>query len=427
MTKPSLDDIENAFQPAREINSVDKFAGRESAVSDAYYALLGQGVNVAIVGNRGIGKTSLARQIELMAGGNNVLLERLGLSYDRELDFLIVYLACGNTVKNTEDLLERLLTTSSCLGDWIYDVPGAKREIISYAPELSARLFGVEARLGRESAKESHSIPAVGSHSIDTVFTNVCRAIVEENVASDGILVVIDEFDQVRDPAGMAGLMKSIATNVPKAKFCIVGVAQDIQNLLREHASVDRLFAGSILRLPPMSTDELKQIVRIAEEAIDKYICFGEEAISRLIQLAQGHPYMVHLIGKYALRNAFQSDAPRVSAEIIDETLRAIAERGADPVLEGRYKKAVGSSPQRESVLRALAKVRSSDGECWTTDAYKIALDDGVDNSSQFVGQLVTEEYGKELEKVRERYYRFRDSLFATYVMVRPRQYTITS
>jgi hypothetical protein len=101
--------------------------------------------------------------------------------------------------------------------------------------------------------------------------------------------------------------------------------------------------------------------------------------------------------------------------------VKSIAERGADPVLEGRYKKAVASSEQREIVLKAFAETQATDGEVWTTNAYKIALDQGVDNASQYVGQLVTEEYGSEIEKIRERYYRFRDSLFAAYVRARPR------
>jgi hypothetical protein len=33
---------------------------------------------------------------------------------------------------------------------------------------------------------------------------------------------------------------------------------------------------------------------------------------------------------------------------------------------------------------------------------------------------LVTEEYGAELVKMRERYYRFKDSLFAAYVKAHP-------
>ena len=91
-------------------------------------------------------------------------------------------------------------------------------------------------------------------------------------------------------------------------------------------------------------------------------------------------------------------------------------------MLESRYKRAIASSPQREAVLRALAAVEKG-GEVWTTDAYPIATTAGVDNPSQYVGNLVTEEYGAEIVKVRERYYRFRDSLFRAYVRVRPTQY----
>ena len=68
-----------------------------------------------------------------------------------------------------------------------------------------------------------------------------------------------------------------------------------------------------------------------------------------------------------------------------------------------------------------MAAVQTSDGEVHTTTAYKQALEGGVDNPSQYVGQLVTSEYGGEIEKVRDRYYRFRDSLFTAYIRARPR------
>jgi Cdc6-like AAA superfamily ATPase len=421
MTKPTITQIENAFQPAKEVDSADRFAGRKPAVSDSYYGLIAQGAHISIVGNRGIGKTSLARQIINIATGDNDLLAKLDLPHDRELDFLTVYFACGNTVKNTIDLLERLLTSSSCLAEWVYDIPKASKVVKGYSPKLGVNVFGAEASLGGEKKTEETVESAVVSHSIDSVFTNAVAAIIDEKIATDGILIVIDEFDQVGDPIGFASFLKSLATNVPQVKFCIVGVAQDIQNLMKEHQSADRLFAGSIISLPSMSPDELKEIIRIAEEGIDQYITFSPEASDRVVALAQGHPYMVHLIGKYALRSAYQNEQFVITPEAIDETLTSIAERAADPVLEGRYKKTVASSEQRETVLRALAESQAADGEVWTQNAYKLALDQGVDNASQYVGQLVTEEYGSEIEKVRERFYRFHDSLFAAYVRARPR------
>ena len=61
-----------------------------------------------------------------------------------------------------------------------------------------------------------------------------------------------------------------------------------------------------------------------------------------------------------------------------------------------------------------------SGSEIHTADAYKKAIDKGVDNPSQFVGHLVSEDYGSEIVKIRERYYRFKDSLFVAYLNARP-------
>ena len=421
MTKPTITEIENAFQPAKEVSSATRFAGRKDAVSEAYYALIASGAHIAIVGNRGIGKTSLSRQITNIATGDNDLLHKLGLPHDRKLDFLTVYFACGRTVQNTTDLLERLLTSAGCLADWVYDIPKAVKVIQGYSPKFGVNFLGAEVGLGGEKKTETSAEAALSAHAIDTVFTNAVAAIVEQSVAKDGVLIVVDEFDQIGDPSGFASFLKALSTNVPKIKFCLVGVAQDIQYLMKEHQSSDRLFAGSIIPLPSMSPSELKEIIGIAEASIAKAISFDAVAADRVATLAQGHPYMVHLIGKYALRLAFQLDKTSIAVDDVDATVRSIAERGADPVLEGRYKKAVASSEQRETVLKAMAETQAPDGEVWTTNAYKLALDQGVDNASQYVGQLVSEEYGSEVEKLRDRYYRFHDSLFAAYVRARPR------
>jgi Cdc6-like AAA superfamily ATPase len=421
INRPTVSEVENAFQPAREIDAPTKFAGRHTAVEECYYALITKGSNIAIVGNRGIGKTSLARQVLHMATGDNSLLVRLGQESSERHDFVTMYLACGDTVQTTDQLLERLLTSGDCLRDWIYDIPKARKEIEAYSPKFNAGIV----TLGGEKKTETETQPVLQQHSTDIVFTNVVRELVSQGLAKNGVLIVIDEFDRIADPTGFASFLKALATNVPSVKFCIVGVAQDIKELMKEHESADRLFAGSIVRLPPMPPDELTEIIRTAEASIESYIKFNEDATTRLVQLAQGHPYMVHLVGKYALRSAFQLNKNTISRDDIDITLKGIAERSADPVLEGRYQKALASSPQRESVLRALAKRTNEDGEVWTTDAYKVALDEGVENSSQYVGQLVTEEYGAEIEKLRERYYRFKDSLFTAYVNARPRQFKI--
>lgn len=319
------------------------------------------------------------------------------------------------------------MTSPTCLQDWLYDIPKAKKIFNGYSPKFSAKFLVASAELGSQKTEEILSEPAISSHKIDAVFTNVANAVIEAGIAEDGILIVIDEFDQIADVSGFASFLKSLATNAPRVKFCIVGVAKDIQALMKEHASTDRLFAGSIIPLPSMTQDELKEIIEIAEREIAGYITFSAEAKGRLVSLAQGHPYMVHLIGKYALRLAFQENRQIILDTDVDESLRSIAERQADPVLEGRYRKVVASSPQRETVLRSLAESQDEQSEIWTTNAYKLAIEGGVDNPSQYVGQLVTDQYGAELENLRDRYYRFKDSLFAAYVQARPRMFSTGS
>jgi type II secretory pathway predicted ATPase ExeA len=421
MTQITLTQINNAFLPAKEITDTEKFAGRKEYVNEAFHALLSEGTNIAIVGNRGIGKSSLARQIINIGQGDNSLLEKLEIYHDTKLDFLTIYFACGNSITNTNDLLNRLLTTRNCLLEWIYEIPSATKEIAKLNGGLEAGIPKViTAKVGADLSTETTANSSIQSHSIETIFQNVITDLLKIKIAKNGILIVVDEFDQIKDTTGFASYLKSLATNTPGLKFCIVGVAQDIQNLMKEHQSTDRLFAGSVINLPSMNEQELTSIIKTAEDAIEKHIVFDDSAVKKIVTLSKGHPYIVHLLGKQTFKTAFLEPKYSIDESYIDSILRGIAEKEADPVLEGRYKKSVASSKQREIVLKAFAVSAKADGEILTSDAYRISEEQGVENASQYVGQLVIEDYGAELIKIRERYYRFKDSLFQTYVAARP-------
>jgi Cdc6-like AAA superfamily ATPase len=421
MTQITLIQINNAFLPAKEITDTEKFAGRKEYVNEAFHALLSEGKNIAIVGNRGIGKSSLARQIINIGQGDNSLLEKLEIYHDTKLDFLTIYFACGNSITNTNDLLNRLLTTRNCLLEWIYEIPSATKEIAKLNGGLEAGIPKViTAKVGADLSTETTANSSIQSHSIETIFQNVITDLLKIKIAKNGILIVVDEFDQIKDTTGFASYLKSLATNTPGLKFCIVGVAQDIQKLMKEHQSTDRLFAGSVINLPSMNEEELTSIIKTAEDAIEKHIVFDDSAVKKIVTLSKGHPYIVHLLGQQTFKTAFLEPKYSIDESYIDSILRGIAEKEADPVLEGRYKKSVASSKQREIVLKAFAVSAKADGEILTSDAYRASEEQGVENASQYVGQLVIEDYGAELIKIRERYYRFKDSLFQTYVAARP-------
>ena len=53
-------DILNAFVPSKIISKPEQFSGRVKYINNIIRALLSEGANIAIIGDRGIGESSMA-------------------------------------------------------------------------------------------------------------------------------------------------------------------------------------------------------------------------------------------------------------------------------------------------------------------------------------------------------------------------------
>lgn len=413
--KPSLRDIINAFSPAKQIQDSRKFAGRKQHVKSVFSALMSEGTNLAIIGNRGIGKSSLATQLKNISTGDNTLLKKLQIPHDDKYDFLSIYLTCSN-IKTFDDLLDHIITSEHGLNPYRYSMTTSKKEIDKSQKKGD---LGV-VKGSNEHTTEQTSELIKKEHNNTEIFINIIDKIHTRN--TDGVLIIIDEFDQISNTDGFSNFLKALNTGSLKIKFCIVGVARDIKGLIAEHPSTSRSFSGGIIKLPVMENQEMTEIIRNAEKSINKYITFNQEAEDQVIKLANGHPYILHLIGKETLNIAYQKQLGEITPNIIEEALNNIATSGQESLLEERYKKAVTLSRQREVVLKSLAE-QVKNGEVYTKDACRIAEERNVPNPSQYIGQLVKEKYGEEIRKLRRGYYSFNDSLFHTYVKARPYLY----
>jgi ABC-type dipeptide/oligopeptide/nickel transport system ATPase component len=210
MEQITLTQINNAFLPAKEITDTEKFSGRKEYINEAYNALLSDGTNIAIVGNRGIGKSSLARQIINIGQGDNSLLEKLEIYHDTKLDYLSIYFACGNSIPNTTELLNRLLTTRDCLLEWIYEIPSASKEISKINGGIEVGVPKVlSVKGGVDISGETTTVSTIQSHNIETIFQNVITDLLKTKIAKNGILIVIDEFDQIKDTSGLVSFPKN--------------------------------------------------------------------------------------------------------------------------------------------------------------------------------------------------------------------------
>lgn len=378
----------DAFQPAKEITDPRRFSGRRAQVEKGSELLLSR-VPLFLHGNRGVGKSSLARQLELIASGHTELLGEIGSHLAEEkFDFATVFLTRDDSINNINSLLYRLLIDKSALTDWY--------ELLNLPP---VGTYDLEGTLNPTLVSEFWS-----------------RAKAAATLGKDGLLIAIDEFERIRDQSGFASLLKSRPENIV---FLITGIGKTERDLVRDHLSIERQLDEGKLHVPPMSEDELRHIVRRAEEEIDRTITFGEQASEQLVKLSQGQPYLLHLIGKYSLVRAFREKQRIVTPEIITDALNDVANSKAS-FLEDRYLRAIGNSEQRETTLRVFAE-GSSETAVSTALAYPRAKELGVGNPSYYIGDLQKEQYGSEIEKVGEQYYRFKDPLFRAYVAATPR------
>src|SRR5262249_19174911 len=113
------------------------------------------------------------------------------------------------------------------------------------------------------------------------------------------IIFRIDEFDRVRSEEvrnQIAEAIKNLSDVGARGAFLIVGVADDLEELLGKHPSIQRNVVGIHLSL--MSEAELLQLIKAGEKAAD--ISFQEEVRQRIVALAQGLPYQAQLLCQQA-------------------------------------------------------------------------------------------------------------------------------
>ena len=112
-------DLQNVFTPAAAIEDSQRFSGRQEQLEKISLALQSEGTQIVIYGDRGVGKSSLARQLSALARGDQTLIDRLTLKPHKLPDYLVISLECDDSVGDVRSLILRLLTEDTALAPWI--------------------------------------------------------------------------------------------------------------------------------------------------------------------------------------------------------------------------------------------------------------------------------------------------------------------
>lgn len=310
--------LRDALGASQPVIGRDSFAGRHDAMAQLINSIEQQRVHVVIYGERGIGKTSLAHIFAETA---------------REARYLVLYGSCG-----TEARFDAMF-----------------RSFAARIPRLyHASVLPNTAEAERGDHLDTMLAEKFGPRELAELFSEV---------TGTRVIIILDEYDRVLDPAfrrDVAELIKNLSDRAARVQLVLTGVAQNLDELIGYAPSIRRNIVGLPLR--PLTAPEVREVVGIGERAAD--LRYSDEAISMITAMAGGSPYLVRLIGHQAGLAALDARHSVVS----DDDSRLAVERvltGWNASLPRRVQVSLGREEARQHWPLLIAGARagsSADG-----------------------------------------------------------------
>lgn len=377
----------SSFSPHAPIRHVDLFTGRIEQIRSVTDAIRTPGLHVVIYGERGVGKTSLA----------NILSDLL------EEVVAVSRVQCGQN-ETFDQVIRRSLRGLR------YAAP-TNRAGFAATPEFVP--MNLEADL---PSHEPASPDAVAS-------------VLAQLPEAPAIVLVIDEFDRLtaEECAPFSDLVKALADRGAAATVVMVGVAENINELVASHASVERNLRQ--VPMPRMSNVEVSQIISRGFEAA-AFEPPSESVHMRIRSVAQGFPHYVHLLAQNAGRVAVDRGRTCVAEEdVIHGMVQAVEH--ADQSRRTAYFDAITATRKtnlwREVVLACALAEKDERGffpsRAVQESLSKILKRPVIQQTVAFhLGKLIELNRGPLLERIgpERRYrYRFIDPLMPPYVQMK--------
>lgn len=414
------------------IKDPDRFVGRRELVKAAIAALnTAEGV-IAVYGKRGVGKSSLARQVQQLAVGDYTLAQNAGLRSElpkRPRKYLTVYYSCDSMIKNVEQLLTRLCNDQDAEDGLLRLVPHDGKEIVEFDRALHAK-GGTDLKVvnwGVEGVETSKYARVVKGDVVQT-FRNFLSSIVQHQVRGrmkrDALLIILDEFDQIEDKTGLGSMIKSLTS--AEVKFCICGVGRGLSELVTDHASIERHLENGVLPVEPMPPHEALAIVTRAEQLYKNELRFEPSVRDALATVSEGYPYMVQLLGKQCVKAANELGVNCIDDAVWARVLEDVRTGRAFPTLERQYQDAIGPAEGRQILLHLLAEgsheltlLNEAGSQVELRSVRSDAADLGVDHIDQLLPRLLDKKYGPVLVNTGRGKYEFENPVLRVYITLR--------
>jgi len=370
--------IYNIFSPSAPVENIELFTGRVDELNKIGQAIEERGQHAVMYGGRGVGKTSIA----------NVLINFFP-------DIIISKITCNST-DNFKSIWEKAVNKIQFV---------SSHKGIGFAANDEKRI--------RELYLPNK--PFIDANDILNLFAEI----------PNHILVVIDEFDCVQDKDTkimMADTLKSLSDNLPNVTILIIGISENVNDLIGNHKSLERCLKQ--IQVPLMTREDTVDMIQNSFSILELNI--DDEVIDKIVEYSSGFPHYTHLLCKYATLQAAENEENEVTLENFDY---AVEESiiNSDYSIKEAYKKAVASYSDKNQFEDVIFASILAD------DDYKVFTPDQVlekyqkltnketkkENLYYNLGMLCKPERGVILQKIgaaKNIKYKFQNPLMKAYV-----------
>ena len=318
-------DPKKLFFPNKAIRQENKqfFAGRRDLLRDAYLRVGRDDFSALIYGDRGVGKTSFAWQLLELLSGDRTLAESGDLNLPANPSKCkCVWLQCQDYMQNIEAVLLSLLKDSLREHSFSQEFPkvyknaevkdkierkyqmnlGIERKYqmnLGIERKYQVNLGGVSTEFLFKGGDKPDKSERANVHDLFRDIIDACKHFYPDQ----SIIIFLDEFDSLPDRSGVGQLIEAMND----ARFVIIGIADNVDEIIEDHQSADRKLADSKFRIPGFNAEEINFVFDKAQEVANHQIVFDQQFREQVLFRSYGYPFLVQRFGFFATQLIFDS------------------------------------------------------------------------------------------------------------------------
>lgn len=277
---------------ARPIESFERLKGRDDLFRNLTNALESPGRHAFIYGMRGVGKTSLAHTAAFKvqsAHGTPIIV------------------SCDNR-SNFENICESIIDR------------GVQVNELEKDGQFKINLNIIPGIVNIEKSFKHNNAVFKGNYNLKsaTGMANLLDSIT--NNMKMGLVVVIDEFDQVKKREchnQFSSLIKICSDQNIKIKFIFCGISKSVEELFDAHQSVHRQITP--IEVYPLKLQSCIDIIAEASQALN--IAISDNFKYRIAKISDGFPAFVHLIAEKVFTETFNLSLLEISSKTYTDGL----------------------------------------------------------------------------------------------------------